>query len=105
MSSASLEYDKVEDDKKSATKVFTDQMKSLRGDMRRLSKTIREKSEHRLVTCTVMYHVPEIGMKRIVRDDTGEIVRDEQMTGEERQANLFDDPEAQPKPKKGKQVN
>ncbi len=91
MSAAMLEYDTVEDQKKEATKVFSEQLKEVRGRMRQLSRVIRDKSEERSVECIVRFHNPEPGMKRIIREDTGEIVRDEQMTMAERQNNLFDD--------------
>ena len=91
MSAAMLEYDETEDRKKAATKDFSESLQELRSRMRQLSKIIREKTEPRSVTCAVRYHNPEPGMKRIIREDTGEIVRDEQMTMEERQRNLFDD--------------
>jgi hypothetical protein len=91
MSTAMLRYDEVEAAKKEASKDFSEEMKALRGRMRELSKNIRRKSEFRPVVCVVRFHVPELGMKRIMRSDTGEIVRDEVMTFEERQNNLFDD--------------
>lgn len=91
MSTAMLRYDEVEDQKKAATKELTEEMKGLRGQMRMLSKIIREKSEMRSVECLVRFHNPEVGIKRIIRSDTGEIVRDEPMDASERQNNLFDD--------------
>lgn len=91
MSSAMLKYDEVEAAKKEAVKDFSEEMKALRGQMRELSRVIRRKSELRMVTCGVQFHVPEVGMKRMVRLDTGEIVRDEVMSVEERQNNLFEE--------------
>ena len=91
MSSAMIEYDELEDRKKSTAKNLADEMASLRDQMRLHSVAIRRKSEIRPTVCYVRFHVPEMGMKRIVRKDTGEVVRDEVMTYEERQANLFDD--------------
>jgi hypothetical protein len=91
LSSTSLEYDLVEDQKKTATKEFGDQLKALRGEMRRLSGNIRRKAETRPVQCIVEFHSPVVGTKRISRIDTGEFVRDEPMTAEEHQNNLFED--------------
>lgn len=91
MSSAMLEYDTTEDKKKEAAKELAEQLSSLRDQMRLHSEAIRKKSEVRPVICYVRFHVPEMGMKRIVRKDTGEIVRDEVMSYDERQSNLFDD--------------
>jgi hypothetical protein len=91
MSSVSLKYDEVEDRKKSANKEYSDELKALRGEVRTLSIAIRKKSEIRTVECAVRFHVPEPGMKRIIRMDTGKIVRDEQMSPDERQTNLFEE--------------
>lgn len=91
MSFVMLAYDKVEDQKKDSAKAFAEEMSSLRDQMKLHAESIRKKSEQRPVICRILFHVPEIGMKRMVRNDTGDIVRDETMTYEERQANLFDD--------------
>jgi hypothetical protein len=89
--SAMIEYDKVEQEKKDATKEFTDQMKELRMKMSALSEVINHKAERRPVVCHVRFHNPEPNMKRVIRVDTGELVRDEPMSAQERQQNLFDD--------------
>lgn len=91
MSAAMLRYDEVELAKKEPSKDFAEEMKALRGQMRSLSKAIRSKSEVRPVQCGLQFHKPQVGMKRIVRMDTGEIVRDEVMSLDERQNNLFED--------------
>jgi hypothetical protein len=91
MSSASIRYDEVEETKRNTTKELTDELKTLRGTMRRLSDTIRRKQETRPVECFVKFHTPEVGLKRVIRKDTGEIVRDEPMSMDERQNNLFDE--------------
>jgi hypothetical protein len=91
MSSAMLKYDEVEAAKKEAVKDYSEEMKALRGQMRELPRVIRRRSEIRTVTCGVQFHMPEVGMKRVIRLDTGEIVRDEVMTVDERQNNLFED--------------
>lgn len=93
LSSTSLEYDLVEQQKKDATKEFADSLKELRGTMRRLSCVIREKAETRPVLCAVEFHSPVQGTKRFTRLDTGEFVRDEPMSSQECQAHLFDGPE------------
>ncbi len=80
MSAAMLRYDEVELAKKEPSKDFAEEMKA-----------IRSKSEVRPVQCGLQFHKPQVGMKRIVRMDTGEIVRDEVMSLDERQNNLFED--------------
>ena len=42
-----------------------------------------------MVSCTVQFHTPCEGIKRIVRTDTGEMVREERMMNSEKQLNLF----------------
>lgn len=91
MSSSMLTYDEIEDRKKDVAKNMAEEMSSLRDQMRLYSLAIRKKTENRPVICRVQFHSPELGMKRIIRNDTGEIVRDETMSYEERQSNLFDD--------------
>jgi hypothetical protein len=92
MSSVVIRTDEVEAQKKDAMKGFTEELGSLRGEMRRLSGVIRNRCERRAVMCAVMFHKPVQGTKRIVRRDTGDIVRDEPMTAFEMQDNLFDPP-------------
>jgi hypothetical protein len=94
LSAASIEYDKIEDDKKSAMKEFKEELEELRQKRRRLSFNIRRKAEVRLVNCIVEFHSPVSGTKRITRFDTGEYVRDEPMTAEEHQNNLFEEKSA-----------
>jgi hypothetical protein len=91
LSSVALQYDKVEDEKKAATKEFSDELKGLRGEMRKLSIVIRQKKETRSVLCAVDFHSPTNGIKRITRLDTGEFVRDEPMSAQECQSNLFEE--------------
>lgn len=83
------EYDAVESDKKDAMKEYGEQLKEIAGRMRRLSRIIRSKQEQRIVKCAIFFHVPVVGTKRIVRMDTGEIVREEAMTQAESQQHLF----------------
>jgi hypothetical protein len=89
------DYDVVDDEKKSVMKNFKERLEVISHRMRRLSRIVQEKREFRMVPCAVEFHVPAVGSKRIVRTDTGEIVREEPMNAEERQNNLF---EAAPAP-------
>jgi hypothetical protein len=72
-----------------AMKEFKDRLTGFVELQRKLARIIRERSEERMVTCWVIYHAPAEGMKRIVRSDTGEVVREEEMTSSEKQLNLF----------------
>ena len=87
---AVTEYDVIADEKKDAMKGFKERLEVVAHRMRRLSKIVQEKREYRMVPCVVEFHKPSAGTKRTVRMDTGEMVREEAMTPEERQNNLFE---------------
>jgi hypothetical protein len=91
MCMAMMRYEEVEELKKEVARDFTEELKMLRATLRRLSKEIRERGSDRPVECEVLFHKPVAGMKQIIRLDTGELVREEQMSFQERQENLFDD--------------
>ncbi len=89
VSDVALQYEVVEKQKKDATKAFAEQLSELRSTRLALSQAIKDKREKRMVECAVDYHSPASGMKRFTRLDTGEFVRDEPMTANEMQQNLF----------------
>lgn len=91
LSTVTLEYDKVEAEKKEASSVYNEQMKALRGEMRSISKAISRKGEDRPVDCLTTFHDPDVGFKTTIRMDTGEVVKTEPMTNDERQENLFEE--------------
>jgi hypothetical protein len=91
ISTAMVRYDEVEEAKKAANAEASEEMKGLRAKMSELAHVIRKKAETRPIECVVRFHTPEVGVKRIIRKDIGEIVRDQPMTESERQNNLFDD--------------
>lgn len=84
-----LEFDTVEEEKRTRTAEFSEQLKELRNRMRALSRTIGEKKEQRGVPCEVRFHTPVVGTKQTVRLDTNEVIEETEMTQEERQENLF----------------
>lgn len=84
------EYDRVESAKKLANKEYNEQLDGLRQRTRQLSQEITSRTEMRMVPCVVQMHTPQVGIKRIVRLDTGELVREELMTDEERQQKFFE---------------
>lgn len=91
LSAAALEYDAVEDEKKSASSVYNEQLKALRGEMRQIAKQIHRKGEDRAIDCIAEMHTPSVGFKTVIRLDTGEVVKTEPMTDDERQENLFEE--------------
>ncbi len=70
-------------------KSFKDRLDGLAEQQRDLAKVIGDRVEERMVACVVEYHAPCEGTKRVVRTDTGEVVREEPMTDAEKQLNLF----------------
>jgi hypothetical protein len=70
-------------------KEFKERLVGLNEQQRKLARVIRGRVELRMVQCAVLFHAPLEGVKRIVRMDTGEVVREEPMTDSEKQLNLF----------------
>jgi hypothetical protein len=86
-----VQYDESEALKKAQAKEAADELKALRTKMSDLAQVIKAGAELRPVECEVRFNVPTVGTKRIVRKDTNELVRDEAMSPDEQQNNLFDD--------------
>lgn len=59
--------------------------------VRELGNYIRNGAERKDVICEILYDTPEVGVKQIVRSDTGEVVDTLEMTDEEMQGDLFID--------------
>jgi hypothetical protein len=89
LSQLMVEFEEVEEEKRAATKEYSDELKGLRAKMRTVSKVIREKKELRPVACEVRFHRPMVGTKQTVRLDTNEVIEQEEMSLAERQENLF----------------
>lgn len=83
------ERDDVDAERAAKAKQYRDKLTALDERQRKLRGVIRDRSEYRLVPCEVRYHVPREGVKRITRMDTGEVVREEDMTSGECQLNIF----------------
>ena len=90
LGAAVLEQDRVGDNKASAMKAYSEELKEIAQRMRIISRAIRDRVEQRLVRCVVEFHVPSPSFKRVTRLDTGEFLKDEPMTLEERQRHLFE---------------
>lgn len=87
------EIDDVESRKADANKAFRRELAELDERMRRIAHQVRTRTESRMVSCEITFHQPQLGYKRTVRLDTGEIVREEPMTDEERDSRLFEEPD------------
>jgi hypothetical protein len=80
--------------KTSTLAAFTAQIKQGQGRMADLTRKINEGFELREVECIVMMETPRPGMKRVIRIDTNEMIRDEPMTAGEMQGSFgFNDGE------------
>lgn len=75
--------------KRTVTKEFNDKLTALDERQRQLAYVIRTGIERRLVACEVLFHTPAEASKRIVRLDTGEMVKEEAMTPAECQTHIF----------------
>jgi hypothetical protein len=82
--------DDLQEERASAMKRYKEQLTGLAETQRKVARAIQTRCEVRMVRCGVLYHSPSEGMKRIVRMDTGEVVREEVMTDAEKQLNLFE---------------
>ena len=71
---------------------FKEELDGLYSRASELAHQIKARGESRDVECVVEFHKPNVGEKTIVRLDTGELVRVEVMTEDERQEEFgFDD--------------
>lgn len=91
MSTVLQTIDEVETARRVSAKDFKDRLEGLHGESRKLSFIVRQRQEKRPVRCSVELHTPTQGVKRVVRLDTGELVREEHMTQAELQGSLLPD--------------
>lgn len=80
--------------KTSVTATFTGQIKTAEKRVADLTTRINNGYELREVECLILMETPRPGLKRIIRMDTNETVREEAMTMQEMQSNFgFPEPE------------
>lgn len=91
MSTVLQTIDEVETAKRVSAKDFKERLEGLVGESRKLSWIVRQRSESRPVRCSVEFHKPVQGTKRVTRLDTGELVKEEPMSQAELQGNLLDE--------------
>jgi hypothetical protein len=86
----------AEDEKKSAMAGFKKRIDEEIANMAHYSRLVNNGWEMRATECRIEYNSPVAGTKRIIRSDTGELVREVAMTGPEYQSTiLFVDPKAE----------
>lgn len=83
----------AQEEQKAAQAQFKERIESCVASIGRLSRDINGGWEMRNIDCLVQFHTPSIATKRIIRQDTGELVRECAMEKHELQENLFDDSE------------
>lgn len=92
------EYNEVEAEKKEVAQNYSDRLKLLRTLQTKMAKEVETGTEDRPVICEWDYHSPERGQKRLIRQDTFEVVEvqrmneyDEAAYAAEMQPELFTD--------------
>ncbi|HXF12259.1 MAG TPA: hypothetical protein VN517_03840 [Terriglobales bacterium] len=79
----------AQEEQKAAASQFKERIESCTSQIGKLSREINMGWEMRTITCFFLFHTPVQGTKRIMREDTGEIVREIAMTPSEMQEKLF----------------
>jgi hypothetical protein len=75
----------VEQRKAAVNREFKEELDGLYSRASELAHQIKARGQDRPVECVTEFHKPNIGEKTVIRLDTGEMVRVEVMTDEERQ--------------------
>jgi hypothetical protein len=82
----------AEEEKKVATAQFAERIARHKASTSQMSRNINNGYEMRMVQCEVLLDKPIRGTARIVRLDTGEVVKERVMTPEEMQMELIEKP-------------
>lgn len=80
--------EEVENDKKQVMSDFKSKIDGHQASISKLSNHINNGYEYRQISCEVKMDTPIQGQKTIIRKDTGEIVKIEEMTQQEMQMEL-----------------
>lgn len=86
-----LAIDKVENRKSEAAKAFKEELDGMYAQSGRLAHQIRAREEQRMVDCICEMNKPNVGEKTTIRIDTGEMLKVEVMTDDERQEEIVFD--------------
>jgi len=87
-----LAIGEIEIRKSNAAKAYKEELEGLYSESGKLSHQIKDRKELRAVDCVCEMNTPNVGEKTIIRMDTGEIVRVEPMTEDERQEEIEFEP-------------
>lgn len=80
----------AQEEQKAAAAQFKERIERYNSEIGRYSREVSNGYEMRNIKCRVTFHTPTEGTKRIVRLDTGELVREMAMDGRELQDELFE---------------
>lgn len=78
----------AEEQKKAVVAQFTEKVASSKSKISQLSRYINNGYDHRSIDCSILMNTPFVGRKTIIRDDTGEIVKELVMSEQEKQETL-----------------
>lgn len=67
LASETLEYRKVESDKKISSDTFTNRLKSIESMAQMLSQQVKDRGLYRPTDCIIPFHTPAIAIKRTTR--------------------------------------
>lgn len=81
---------RTQEEQKAAQSQFKQRIETEQAEIGRLSNNINMGWEMRNIDSIVQYHTPANGTKRVVRIDTGEIVREQAMSSFEMQQEMFE---------------
>jgi hypothetical protein len=81
----------LDEERKFVIRQLGERKKRLQAEEVRLDAVCNQKWENRDVELLVEFHKPVVGQKTFTRTDTGEMVRIEEMTDDEKQENLFEE--------------
>ena len=93
-----LEKATLEVEKSASNKHYADRIKAVDVRIEKQIPVVRDREIEREVECRVEYNVPEVGLKRITRLDTGEVVETREMTENEKQYLFINAPAAEDAP-------
>lgn len=87
LSQAWDDYELIEDDKKKATGCFTKQLREKRAEISKFSRLLKTGHDLRVVRCRWIEDFKH-NVKRLVRQDSGDVVEEIALTAEERQTRI-----------------
>lgn len=79
-----LELQRLEEERKSEMQRMRDEIQALKTNAERLASLLDAGMMEQEVEAEIIYNMPEIGMKRVISLDNGEIIEEKEMTNAEK---------------------